>query len=141
MTDAERNLIERACERLLIDYARYIDFRNYPGLIALFTGDGVLTVFGNEMRGPKVIREFLDARPANRKSMHLITNIWTNVIDADHAEGGSYITLFRADQDGDGPAKVPGPMLTGTYSTQYLRTAQGWRIATCNAAQMFNCYS
>jgi ketosteroid isomerase-like protein len=139
VNDTERDAIERACEKLSIAYARHIDFFEYDAFVDLFTEDGELQVLGTTLTGHAAIMGFLKGRPANRKSLHIFTNIWTNVIDETRAEGVTYLTLFRADQDGDKPAKVPGPLMAGYYRDKFVRTAKGWRIARRDATMLFTC--
>lgn len=139
MTDSERDLIERACEKLSIAYARHIDFREYDAFCDLFTEDGELQVLGTVLKGREAMMGFLTGRPANRRSLHIFTNIWTNVLDAGHAEGVTYLSLFRADQDGAAPARVPGPMMAGYYRDRFVRTPKGWRIARRDGDIMFTC--
>ena len=139
MNDAERDAIERACEKLSIAYARHIDFREYDAFADLFTEDGELQVQGSLLKGREAMMGFLTGRPANRRSLHIFTNIWTNVLDANHAEGITYLSLFRADQDGDRPAKVPGPMMAGYYTDKFARTEKGWRIARRDGTILFTC--
>jgi hypothetical protein len=137
MTEAERDLIERACEKLSIAYARHIDFREYEAFADLFTEDGVLEVFGNQLRGRKSILTSMSDRPANRKSLHIFTNIWTNVLDQDNATGKTYLSLFRADHDGPGPAPNTLPLLAGYYDDVFVRTPKGWRFASRKATMLF----
>ena len=139
MTEAERDLIERACEKLSIAYARHIDFFEYDAFADLFTDDGELEVMGAPLKGREAMMGFLKGRPANRKSLHIFTNIWTNVLDANTAEGVTYLSLFRADQDGKGPVKVPGPMMAGYYNDKFIRTAKGWRIQRREGHILFTC--
>ncbi len=139
MNDADRDAIERACEKLSIGYARHIDFFEYDAFADLFTEEGELQVLGTTLKGREAVMGFLTARPANRKSLHIFTNIWTNVIDENRAEGITYLSLFRADQDGDKPAKVPGPMMAGYYKDKFVRTPKGWRFARRDATMLFTC--
>jgi hypothetical protein len=139
MNDSERDAIERACEKISIAYARHIDFFEYDAFVDLFVEDGELEVQGALLKGHKAIMGFLTGRPANRKSLHIFTNIWTNVLDANTAEGVTYLSLFRADQDGKGPVKVPGPMMAGYYNDKFVRTARGWRIQRREGHILFTC--
>lgn len=137
MTDAERDLIERACEKISIAYARHIDFRDYEAFADLFTEDGVLEVFGQPLRGRRAIIESMSQRPANRKSLHIFTNIWVNVLDRDNASGITYLSLFRADHDGPKPAPNTLPLLAGYYDDVFVRTPAGWRFASRKATMLF----
>ena len=137
MTETERDLIERACEKISIAYARHIDFREYDAFVDLFVEDGELEVQGALLKGHKAIMGFLTGRPANRKSLHIFTNIWTNVLDANTAEGVTYLSLFRADQDGPGPVPDTLPMLAGYMEDKYVRTPAGWKFSARKASMLF----
>jgi hypothetical protein len=66
----------------------------------------------------------------NRTSKHVCTNLRVDVHDADHASGVVYLSLYRADDVGDGPGPLAGPSLIGHYEDTFVRTSDGWRIAT-----------
>ena len=137
MDQEQRTAIERACERVSIAYAHHVDFRDYSALAELFTEDGVLEVFGNQIKGREAVQAALSARPENRKSLHIFTNILINVIDADQAEGITYLSLLRADHDGPGPAPLDGLLMGGYYEDKFRRTAAGWRLSLRKATMLF----
>ncbi len=137
MTEAERDLIERACEKLSIAYARHVDFREGEAFADTFIEDGELEVFGQKINSRAARLKFMAERPANRKALHLVTNIYVNVLDETHAEGKSYITLFRADHDGPGPVPNTLPMLAGYMEDKYVRTPKGWKFSARKATMVF----
>lgn len=137
MTDAERDAIERACEKICIAYARHIDFAEYDAFVDLFVEDGVLEVFGQKLVGHAGLRKFTDARPVNRKALHVLSNVWVNVIDANRAEGKSYVTVFRADPTGDGPVSDTTPFMAGYMDDVYVRTPKGWKFSFRKANALF----
>lgn len=137
MTDAEREAIERACEKINIAYARHIDFAEYDALFDLFTEDGVLDVFGQKLTGRAGLQSFTSARPKNRRALHVFSNIWVNVLDENRAEGKTYMTVFRADQDDPGPVPDTTPFLSGYMDDKYVRTPKGWKFSLRKATILF----
>lgn len=131
MKDETRDSIIRACERLCIDYAKHVDFRDYEKFAALFADDGELVLTPPGAKGPKAIRETIAQRPANRMSAHVCTNIAIDVIDENRANGTTYLTLYRYDaKEGEKPpARIPGPDAVGYYIDKFKKTEAGWRFA------------
>jgi SnoaL-like protein len=133
MQTLERIEIERTCERLSVAYARHVDFGEYEAYLALFAEDARLDLGGDVMEGREAIRRFLAQRPRNLRSRHVFTNLMVEVIDADHARGITYLTLYRHVGDeslGAGPIDFPGPAGIGHYEDEYVRTPAGWRFAS-----------
>ena len=106
-----RLLIERACERLIVDYARFVDFGEASRIAELFTEDGVWESEGLRMEGRSAIREGFARREGVRRrvSRHACTNVAVDVISADEARGLCYLINYRFDRrEGDDPA-APAP--------------------------------
>ena len=135
MENEIRESIERTCEKLSIAYARHIDFKEYDELVGLFAKDGELKLTGRPVRGWEKLTQAMAARPDSLRSRHVLTNIYTEVIDEDHAEGISYLSLYRHagdDLEGDdqGPRTISGPSGIGHYEDRFVRTDEGWRFAS-----------
>lgn len=135
MTPQQRLEIEHACQKILLKSISTFDERDFAAFAALFAPDGVF-VRANQPDEPLVGREAilaaLNARPADRLTRHLCTNVEIDAVDADHAVGRCYLYLFSAstttpDQAGGRPADPIQRM--GEYRDQYVRTGEGWRIA------------
>jgi hypothetical protein len=74
----------------------------------------------------------LTQRSDRLRSRHVLTNISIDVVDVDHARGITYLTLYRHIGDeslGDDPIELKGPAAVGYYEDEFVRTADGWRIA------------
>jgi hypothetical protein len=132
--EAQR-IIEDECTKLSIAYARHVDFKEYDRFVQLFAEDGELNVTGQPVKGRKKLNLAMAARPYALRSRHILTNIYINVIDEDHAEGLSYLTLYRHTGDGlegddQGPRTIPGPSAVGHYEDKFVRTEEGWRFAS-----------
>ena len=131
MQALERIEIERACEQLSIAYARHVDFKEYDRFVELFTEDGYLDA-GGALEGRAAIRRWLAQRSDRLRSRHVFTHISVEVIDADHARGITYLSLYRHVGDeslADDPIALAGPAAVGHYEDEFVRTPSGWRIA------------
>ena len=122
--------IERHCEKLSIAYARAIDFNDHAAFADLFAEDGVLNA-GRELKGRDAIVKSLTRRPAELRSRHVLTNIFTEVISGTEARGISYLSLYRH----IGPASLEataiefaGPAAVGHYDDRFVLTGDGWRF-------------
>jgi len=129
MQEQQIRNIRQDCEALSIAYARAIDFRDYDDFVTLFTADGVLDL-GTAMHGHDAIRSAIARRPDNLRSRHVLSNIFIDVIDADHARGIAYLTLYRGRHEGPltDPVDSALPAAVGHYQDRFVRTPAGWRF-------------
>ncbi len=113
---------ERACERLIIEYAALNDAGDWDGVAALYAEDGRMsrpTAPDAFIEGRAAILTAFTSRPL-RTTRHLCANIRVTVADATHATATSQILLFtQADQ-------MP---LVGTYRDRFTCAADVWRFA------------
>ena len=111
---------ERACERLIIDYAALNDAGDWDGVAALYAEDGRMsrpTAPDDFIEGREAILAAFKARPA-RTTRHICANIRVT-IDGDRASATSQILLFT------GRDQAP---LVGSYADRFALTAEGWRF-------------
>src|SRR5262245_17290837 len=132
MDDLARLLIERTCERLVADYARFVDFGEASRIADLFAADGVWESGDLKMVGRDAVRAGFARREGvtRRVSRHVCTNVAIDVLDADQARGLSYLINYRHDRrDGDdaaAPAPSGHPKFVGEYHDRFVRTPEGW---------------
>jgi ketosteroid isomerase-like protein len=120
MDELARLLAERACERLVIDYAALNDVGNWDAVAALYLPEGRMsrpTTPDDFVEGRDAILAAFKARPV-RATRHICANIRVDV-DGDNATATSQILLFT----GHEAPKV------GSYADTFARTADGWRFA------------
>ncbi|MDO8212401.1 nuclear transport factor 2 family protein [Conexibacter sp. CPCC 206217] len=134
MTDLERVLAERACERLIVEYARRVDFGEASGIADLFTDDGRWQGTELVLDGREQIRAWFTRREglARRVSRHVFTNLAVELLSADEAVATSYMVNYRHDRaDGDTSLPVPAraPKYVGECHDRFRRTPDGWRFA------------
>jgi hypothetical protein len=127
----ERQLQDEAdCTRLCIDFAHYVDTRNYQPALDLFTEDGRFDRLGTVFSGRDDIRRFLEARPADVVTRHLCTTIRIDVQSQDAATGVCYVLFFNGKAAADGKLPI-APSAPGVveYHDTFARTAAGWRFS------------
>jgi hypothetical protein len=131
MTDLEKLLIERECERLIYLYCHWTDHGEAARVADLFTEDGVWISADRTMNGRSAILTGFRARQTNerRMSRHVCTTPVIDVVDADTADGVVYLTLYRHDGEaGRATSPTQAPSMIGEYRDRFVRTAAGWRI-------------
>ena len=127
----ENHDIIQRCKDLSIAYARHVDFGQYDQFVDLFTEDGVLEL-GFTLSGKEKIRQSMQRRPDELRSMHVLTNIHIEVHSATVASGISYLTLYRhigPESLQDEPIALSSPAGVGYYSDKFRLTDAGWRFA------------
>jgi hypothetical protein len=134
--------IERACERLILDFAYFSDHVQYESLVQLFTPDGVMhRPNGDLLEGRDAILKAYRARPAGRITRHICTNIRISVESADSARGLTYAMLYSGNSNepanGHFGFKVE-QQLVGEFEDEFVRTAEGWRIGIRRARFMMH---
>ncbi len=130
--------IERACERLALDFAYFSDRQDYEPLAALFAPGGMMTrPAGDSLTGREAILHSYRSRPAGRITRHVCTNIRITVESNDRARGITYAIVYSANA-GDPPDRhfgVPADSrhLVGEFEDEFIRTEEGWRFAARRA--------
>lgn len=130
MDDIQKLVIEQACRRLVLEFAKYNDDWDHEALAALFVEDCEfarpldpdLPYFGRE----KLHALFRDRRP--RRTRHVMTNILITVVSETEARGNSYVTMLSsADATGKGPREGEG-IFVGAFDDVFVRTEAGWKF-------------
>jgi ketosteroid isomerase-like protein len=135
MTD---NFVERACERLVLDFAFFSDHRDYEALASLFTPDGTMArPSGAPLSGRAAILDAYRSRPADRMTRHICTNIRITVESPERARGFTYALLYTANAN-EPPErhlgiKADASHMVGEFEDDFVRTEDGWRIASRRA--------
>lgn len=133
MDDLQRMFAERACERLIMEYARRVDFGNASAIADLFTEDGRWEGTDLVLDGRDEIRDWFSERErlTRRVSRHVCTNVIVDVLSPEEAQSLCFLVNYRHDRrDGDdgSPAPAEVPKYVGELHDRFLRTADGWRF-------------
>ncbi|MBV9542295.1 MAG: nuclear transport factor 2 family protein, partial [Alphaproteobacteria bacterium] len=118
----------------------FVDHGEAERVAELFEDDGVWASPENTMTGVAKIRAGFRQRQDNiaRMSRHVCCNLLIDVVDADHASGTVYLTLYR--HDGEPTRRTSpsaAPAIVGEYRDQFVRTSGGWRFARREIAVSF----
>jgi SnoaL-like domain len=127
--------IEHACQRLVIEFAEAVDTQDYERLRDVFAADASFarpTDPDTVIQGIDSIIAAYAARPRNRLTQHLCTNVRVTADSNDAAHGTCRVLLFLADAfepetPGRGRKAAPGQLL-GEFTDHFRRTEIGWRI-------------
>jgi SnoaL-like protein len=139
LTPLEALLIERACERLVLESVALNDRQDYDGLAQLFAEHAVLTRPSSPepIVGKENIMRSYRSRPAARLTRHVCSNIRITVESPDRARGTSYVLLFSANAeqapDGHFGVKADARQVLGAFEDEFARTEDGWRITARRA--------
>lgn len=134
MPYAHREQIERACTRLIHQYAYLNDARDVAGLVQLFTEDAVLyrpAAPDKPITGREALAAAFSQRPATVVTFHSCTDVMVDVIDHQTATAVSRILLLTGTRDPEGgrmPVDVKPP-LPGVFRDTLRLTEQGWQFA------------
>ena len=132
MDDLSEMQIERHCLRLMTAYNTYLDARDVPAFLALYTEDAVWARTNPpviELNGHAAIAGFVARMSTGSVSRHLLLNPRVDVHDADHASGVCYGLVVRGPAgDGGFPVPMRGVELLCEYHDRFQRLETGWRI-------------
>jgi hypothetical protein len=135
--------IERDCERLIVESARFNDLREWAALAGLYTPTGVVVrPNGQRLEGREAIESAYAAGSPDRVTRHLCTNVRVDV-DGPNAAHATTTVLIVAGTRSDDPdvtfGIVPNEHHTvGEFADRFERTDEGWRIAERRATLFMN---
>jgi hypothetical protein len=130
---AERIGIERACERLILAYARALDLGDMNAAADCFAEQGSFArpmTPDQVISGREAIRASLLTRPKTLLTTHLATNVMIDVESGDSASGLSYLTMISTTPaEGAKPPFVSqGPIWFGQMRDRFVREHGAWRF-------------
>jgi hypothetical protein len=128
--------IERACERLVLEFAACVDAQEFERLRELFSADACFarpTDPDTLIRGVDNIVSAYLSRPRTRITQHLCSNVQIKVHSPERASGTCRVLLFTAEaSEPESPGKgrkATASQLVGYFDDQFVRTPAGWRFA------------
>ena len=134
MTPAERQIIEWECRQLALRFTAMSDRQEWQAACALLTEDAVFarpTDPDNPLVGREQIQAAFEARPAERVTRHICTNLVMTARSEMQVSGHLYALLYTGDRSDDetGIIVADDKQLVGEFEDDYVRTEHGWRIA------------
>lgn len=133
MDEWEKTKIERGCERLVLDFARFSDSGEHDRLAALFILDGLYerpdSVGGSYVGRDGILREMNNRAP--RTSRHFLSNVVIDVLSAAEATGTAYYLFLT---NGNPESRLPGlcdpaALFSGSYADRFVKVDGRWLIA------------
>ncbi len=130
MDDIQRIVIEQACRRLVLEFAKYNDDLDHQALADLFVEDCVFArpldpqypYYGKD----RVHAIFRDRKA--RLTRHVMTNILITVVSETEARGNSYVTMISSpNADTSEPREGEG-IFFGSFDDEFVKTAAGWKF-------------
>jgi len=130
MDDLQRLMIERACQRLVLQFAQYNDDLDHESLANLFVEDCVFArpldpqypYYGKD----KVHAIFRDRKA--RLTRHVMTNILIDVLSEDEAKGRSYVTMASSGTPNEKWPREGEGIFMGAFDDVFVRTDDGWKF-------------
>jgi uncharacterized protein (TIGR02246 family) len=117
-----------AIERLLMEYGRAVDSRDFAAFAALFSEDGEWKGAQGSYRGPKEIQKsmekmFTDAAAdiPKGKNFHLLTNVIID-LQGDHATASSKFIFYKMN------GAKPEAEVAGRYEDRLVRVGGAWKF-------------
>ena len=125
--------IEWDCQKLVRQYYRHVDQREFDKACDLFTEDIDWWSMGVQMHGRNEILKSLTPSLGTGTIRHVVTNMVVKAVDEDHAESDFYHTIYYQPEaefeTHDGPIPFEGPHRLTESRVELVRTSEGWRIA------------
>ncbi len=126
----ERLEAESTIRRMLIEYGRFLDAKDFHAYAALFAPDGVWQGGFGTFTGPAAIEAMLTQNLGapepgfvNKANFHMLTNPLI-AIQGERAHVESKYLFWTASPD-----NRPTPLLAGRYVDEFVRVGGEWRIA------------
>ncbi len=131
MNDHDKMTIEWACDKIVQQFAQYLDFNQLDKLGNLFTDDGSYARPvdpSNPLIGRAAIVDAMKRRPP-RITRHLMTNVVIEVISENEAHGVSYCSFTGStDVNGAAPVMADPKLFLAEFRDTFVRTNSGWKI-------------
>lgn len=122
-----------ACERLTREFCIYSDRGQVDEYVGVFAEEGTFSRPGLEAKGREAIRAALLQRPDHIKARHLCTNVIVEFESDDRAVGTGTQLLLTYDHF----ERVTHPPIVVDFYDTYVRTVDGWKIASRAAVPAF----
>ncbi|MFY3679211.1 nuclear transport factor 2 family protein [Achromobacter xylosoxidans] len=93
-----------ACEAVVLAFFHALDTRRHEAAAALMAPDGTWLRQGQLLTGPREVLAALAARPPQRTTCHVITNLRLLEYDGSRAMVGYFLTAYDSDAQVQGGA-------------------------------------
>ena len=142
MTPEQKKFIEWECRRLALRFTWLSDHQDWAGACRLLTDNAEFarpTDPGNPLVGRQAIQGAFEARPAERITRHICTNVLIEVTSDSTATGSLYALLYTGNvADRAEPIVADARQPVGEFNDEYVRIESGWRIAARRGKIIFS---
>ena len=131
MDKAQERTIQWECEQLLTSYYNLVDHWEFEKCMQAYAPDCKWRWRDYAVSGREEMLKEVKSHLTGVHTRHLLTNTVVKVIDEDHAEALSYVTI-HTDWSGpgeDGSAPLEGPNYIQELHDKFVRLDDGWLIA------------
>jgi hypothetical protein len=132
MDQAQERAIQWQCKHLLASYYNHVDHGEFEEGAQVFAPDVEWRWREWAVSGRENMLKDLKSALTTTHIRHLITNTVVKVIDEDHAESLSYVTIYthKGERADDGSATHKGgPDYINELHDKLVRLDDGWHIA------------
>lgn len=116
-------------ERVVVGFFIALDSFDTDRAVSLVTDDIEWVRESGTVRGHDQVRQALEARPRDRRTRHLVTNIDVSQADPTTARARCDVVVYRGIVDaGNGPIAVRGPELMLSSVDDLVLLGGSWKI-------------
>ncbi len=134
----DRLLHERACERLIMQYAVAVNRWDLDHFVSLFMPDAEWQRPGVPLlKGHAEIRAFMEGQPVARTLRHVNGGCIVTIVDDTSAHALSQTTVYDSPVHDRLPASVPGPDMIVEYADRLQFRDGAWRFARRDTTVVF----
>lgn len=110
---------EAECRRLMTLFNWHVDARDYKSVLSLFVDNCTFVRIDTAHQGKESVMRLLEARPRQRRTRHLLSNVVVDVRDDSSGDGPCLLRCVRAsrriDRGGRGAFGTSGLAYSYTY--------------------------
>lgn len=126
--------IKAEIKELADNYGYYLDHSMAEEYLTIWAEDAIAIDGERRWQGHDELRTRVREAGSGRVSMHLMGTSHIDIIDASHATGTHYATVYAGSYDGPSRAqseviKMDGIYLVAKYMDEYILTEDGWKIS------------
>ena len=130
---------QTACAMLVARYGHLADRRAHRAFADLFAPEGEWIRPGMHLRGREEIFRFMESRPPQALTRHVVGSIDVEVLDPLHARGSSCTTVYREPHfRGTLPVPLRQPEMVVDYADDFVCIEGRWLIGDSGLEPQFS---
>lgn len=133
--------IKAEIKELADNYGYYLDHSMVDEYLSIWSEDAIAVDGDRRWQGHDEMRTRVRAPSSTRLAMHVMGTSHIDIIDANHATGVHYATIYAAALEGPREQSeiisMEGIYLVAKYMDEYLLTEDGWKISYRDIDRVF----